>query len=413
MTTQKRIAFDPWLAILLGAAALLGAFNVWDAAYPTAILKGQSAIPMDFIKHLMGLVLGFGAFAIVSRFSHRKLYAAGHIFFWLTFFLCILVLIPGIGKDNGTNAYRWLGYGIFSLQPAELMKPAAIVFLACFASITFPAFGKRRRDIIEKLDNAAVPFFCRAFPLLSIVIAFILIEKEPDLGTAVIVLSIAFGIMMFGLGKHICGRRWPLVLGVGTAIALCGMLYFTVAQGYRAERFAAHANRWDPAVIDGRGFQPAQAELAMAVGGVAGVGVGQGRAKHVLPMATSDFAIVTLFEEFGILGVFVVLIILGGITFRLLYLATFVDDPFRRLVVQGTAWWIGTQSIANLLMAGSLIPAVGIPVPFFSAGNSSLLALGIALGACMAALRSRRAAEVAYATGRHRGRNRRPRLSRA
>ncbi len=404
---------DPILMILLLACAALGAFVVWDAAFPNAILRGFGAIPMDFLKHLLGLGLAAVAFILMGSVKHERLRVFASIFFWLVFSLCILVLVRGFGKDMGTGAFRWLGVGPISFQPAELLKPATILFLAYWGCRKLPDLGSRRKTFVDKLDSCVTPSLPRVFPLLVVLVAFVLVEKEPDLGTAVVILAIAFGMLLFGVGKSLFGNYYRTAICSMTIVAALGMGYFAITKGYRADRLAAHSNRWDAAFVDGAGYQTDQAELAVAYGGVFGVGVGQGRAKHVLPAATTDFAPVTPFEEFGVLGSAVIIGLLAGVAFRLLYLASFVEDRFRRLIVQGTGWWIGTQSIFNLLMAGAAIPAVGIPLPFFSYGNSSLLALGIALGVCRSALAVRRRAEAKYASGRDRGRNRRPRLSRA
>lgn len=411
--TNARNGLDPLLAILICIAAGLGAFVVWDAAFPSAILKGSGAIPSDFIKHVLGLCLAAAAFFIVGNFRHKMLRVFGAWFFWIALFLCALLFIPGFGKDLGTNAKRWLGPGPFNFQPAELLKPATILFLAVWGCKRLPAFGNRRRDWVEKLDNRVLPLMARLFPLVAVAAAFIIVEQEPDLGTAVVILSIAFGMLIFGVGKSLFGKHSVAVMIALIVVSSLGLAYFAKTKLYRADRIGAHFSRWDPAYVDGAGYQTGQAELAQAYAGPWGVGVGQGRAKHVLPAATTDFAPVTPFEEFGVIGSLLVVGLLAGISFRLLYLAKGVEEPFHKFIVQGTGWWIGTQSVFNLLMSGGAIPAVGIPLPFFSYGNSSLLALGIALGATRAALANRRPAEAKYAHGRNRGRNRRPRLSRA
>jgi cell division protein FtsW len=407
-----RHRFDPVLSGLLLVAIFAGAFVVWDAAFPKAILRGQGVVPVEFLKHLLGLALGCAAFAYFGNFTHGRLVLWGKALFWIGLLLCVLVLVPGIGNDMSTGAYRWLGIGNFSFQPAELLKPATILFLACWIRKSFPMFSPRTRNWVEWMDGKFVPACARAFPLLMVFVGFVLVEQEPDLGTAVVILAIVGGMLLFGLGKHLFERHYIRIVSVLCIVCVGGVFLMAVARSYRADRMSAHANRWDKANIDGVGFQPAQAELAMAFGGPAGVGIAQGRAKHILPAATTDFVSVTPFEEFGLFGSLFIILLLAGISLRLLYLAAAVDDPFRRMAVQGTGWWIGVQSIANLLMAGAAIPAVGIPLPFFSYGNSSLLALGIALGACKAALAPKRA-EAQHAPGRQRRRHRRPRLSRA
>jgi len=404
LTPYTKNGIDPLLTILTVLVAFLGAGAVWDAAFAAGMMKGQGAFPMEFVKHCVGLLIGGIAYFVVSAIPITKLKRMTPWFYWIIFLACILVLIPGLGQV-AWGARRRLGGEALGFQPAELLKPGTVVFLALCACRKLPAY--RRRGFVAWLDNL-VP---RAWPILVVGISFVLVELEPDLGTALVILMITFGMLLFGLGRNLYGKYNIRILSVFVCLAIAAISFLALSKGYRVERIENHAKRWQPGIVDGPGFQTTVAEKAMAVGGPVGVGVGKGMAKHVLPAATTDFICVTIFEEFGVIGSFTVILLLGGITFRLMYLATFVKDSYGRLILQGTGWWIGSQSIFNLLVAGSAIPTVGIPLPFFSYGNSSLLALGIALGACRSAMSTRRLAEAAREDSSDGRRYGRPRLS--
>lgn len=179
------------------------------------------------------------------------------------------------------------------------------------------------------------------------------------------------------------------------------------------ERITSHTARWSAKNVDDQSYQTVQSELAMATGGVLGVGVGAGRAKHVLPATTTDFIMATVAEEFGLVGALAVMAVLAGLVLRLLMLAQRTAAPFARLVLAGTACWLGIQSCVNIMMANGFLPAIGIPVPFLSSGGSSLVALWLVLGICNSVLAPSPAKEVGYAPRADRWRDRRTRLSRA
>ena len=122
----------------------------------------------------------------------------------------------------------------------------------------------------------------------------------------------------------------------------------------------------------------------MADGGVAGVGIGRGRAKYFLPATTTDFILATIAEETGLWGSLGVLALLGAITGRLVWLARKARSEFGGLVLYGIAAWFGIQTCTNFMMANGFLPAIGIPLPFFSSGGSSLLSLWAAVGVAQA-----------------------------
>jgi cell division protein FtsW len=149
----------------------------------------------------------------------------------------------------------------------------------------------------------------------------------------------------------------------------------------------------------------------MAAGGLVGVGVGAGRAKHILPAATTDFVMTTIAEETGLMGAIVVCAILAGIVFRLFYLSAYSQSDFARLVLQGIACCLAIQASVNVMMANGTLPPIGIPLPFFSSGGSSLIALWIAIGVAQSACAEQPTLEGRNEGHRNGWRNWRSRLS--
>jgi cell division protein FtsW (lipid II flippase) len=171
-----------------------------------------------------------------------------------------------------------------------------------------------------------------------------------------------------------------------TVVLLAGVL--VVDKPYRLNRFMSHGDRWSETKIDSIGYQTTRSETALAAGGLTGVGFGQGRAKHSLPEPTNDFIMATIGEEIGLVGSLMVMGLLGLIVWRLYHQGVRRVDRFERLFLVGCATWIGVQTVANIVVANGAVPVMGVPLPFFSAGGSSLAALWIAIGAAQAIVMS-------------------------
>jgi cell division protein FtsW (lipid II flippase) len=251
----------------------------------------------------------------------------------------------------------------------------------------------------------------RVLPLALLIGAFLLIEKEPDLGTAMIVGGIFAGMLYFGLGKTLFGQRSIAITSVLLVGGVAVIFAMALGTGYRADRLTSFLQRWDKHFVDGAGHQSALAEKAYAMAGPLGTGPLRGIAKQKLPAADTDFIFVTVAEEFGLLGSLLIILALAVISFRLIFLSTLCTSLFAKLILCGVGWWIGLQSTFNLAVAGVLIPSVGIPLPFLSDGSSSLVAIGIALGMCQAVLKQEANEKAAHAPSVNRGRDRWARIS--
>lgn len=398
-----RQGVDACVVITALLLAFLGVFAVFDATFASNLAAGNPVWRKPF-DHFVGIVCAIGAYLIAVKLGSDRLRKLALPVFLGVFVLCILVLF--FGTDAwGARRRLWM------FQPAEFMKPAMILFCAYFATLAIPAVRKRTKGFIAWLDGRFVPIFVRVLPFVFAVATFALIEIEPDLGTAMVVLGIFGGMLFFGLGYRLLGRRYIAVAAVLALVAGGAFVGFAFSKGYRVDRLQSFLHRWDPAYVDQAGHQSALAEKAYAMAGPGGTGLLKGIAKQKLPAADTDFVFVTIAEELGLVGALLVIFGLAALAFRLIFLSTICTSLFSKLVLAGTGWWIGLQSAFNLAVAGVLVPSVGIPLPFISDGSSSLMALGIALGMCQAVLAAEVLRNVQRAPSVDRGRDRWARIS--
>jgi len=407
MNPARRL-HDP---VLFGLALLLTALGmlfIFDAGYARALRDGKGTIPREFAMQIPFLIVGLVLALGIAGINQIKWKRWSKGFFFLGMLALIAVEIPHVGFEM-SGAHRWIKIGPLLLQPAEFFKIAAVLYLAgVFADRKpWPKKLPPFRDLAAKLDATAIPKLKRCLPALWVLIGIVLIEKEPDLGTAGIVTVTMFALFILG-GVS----RTSLALAVVLAVVGCWVM--VKAQPYRMDRIVNHAQRWDPENVDDVGYQTVQSELAMASGGYVGVGIGAGRAKHVIPATTTDFIMATVGEEFGLLGSMVVIGLIGALVLRLFWLAARAHTKFAALVLSGVGTWIGVQACTNVMMANGFLPAIGIPLPFISSGGSSLISLWLAMGLCQAMLAPVPVSKEAdVATGRDRWGHGRARLSRA
>ncbi len=390
--------------ILLGLACLttlLGLLFILDAGYARSLAEGKGYLPKEFTQQVLFLGFSGVAYWIVSRFHAEKWLRASKCIWFLSVASLIAVELVGTTMNGAT---RWLTFGPINVQPAEFVKLSTVLYLAAYFATRPPFPSKKYKDWGAYLDANLVTLAKRYLPALWVALAFVLIEMEPDLGTGAIVAASA-------LAMFYAGGVSKRSLAICAAIGMIGVVFTINQQPYRLDRITNHAHRWDMRNVDDIGYQTVQSELGMANGALIGVGPGAGRSKHVMPATTTDFVMATVGEEFGLLGSLTILGLIGGLVWRLLYLAARVDSQFKMLVLYGVAAWIGVQSCVNVMMANGFLPAIGIPLPFISSGGSSLFALWLALGVCQAMLLPIPVKEEKRAVSRNRWRNGRARVS--
>jgi cell division protein FtsW len=390
------------------AATVIGMLFIYDAGYARALAMEMGPIPPEFRMQVIFMVPSLIGAALVARIR-PEMWKKGSKLVWVASLLLLIAVEVAGTEMNG--AKRWIKIGPIPFQPAEFAKIATIVYLAgAFADRKAWPKNMPKRTFAQWMDSVAPAKLMRALPAIWVLFAVALIEHEPDLGTAAVVAATAFA--MFPAG----GVTWKsIVAAIGISAVGAGAM--VIKQPYRMERITNHVHRWENGNADDIGFQTVQSEAAMASGGLFGVGIGNGRAKHILPATTTDFIMATIGEEVGLVGSLFVLSLIGGIVWRLKWLAAKATDRFASLILFGTAAWIGIQTCVNVMMANGFLPAIGIPLPFISSGGSSLVALWIALGLCQSVLAPQPEPvpeeEKPREVNRNRRRHGRTRLSRA
>lgn len=372
---KKTARADTALTLAALVATLFGLFAIWDSGYARAAANGQ-LLPREFIYQAVIAVVSVAVGLWIGKFDSAKLRKFAKVGLVVSFVLLVMVELPVIGKEiNG--AKRWIGFGPFTIQPAEFAKVTCILFLAAALAGRAEWKQPRVRDWFEWMDKVFVPKLKRAWPLLCVLGVAVMIELEPDLATASVIV-LTTGMMLY-LGR--VSKKSLLTLST-VVIVVLGLLI--LKEPYRLARLSNHGDRWSEANIESIGYQTTQSEMAFASGGMIGVGLGEGRAKHTLPAPTTDFVLATVGEEFGLIGSLFVIGLLGFITWRLYAASLRREETFGRLVLGGTATWIAVQTVVNVTMVNGHLTAIGVPLPFFSYGGSSLLAMWAAIGLCQA-----------------------------
>ncbi|HLL07983.1 MAG TPA: FtsW/RodA/SpoVE family cell cycle protein, partial [Nocardioidaceae bacterium] len=277
----------------------------------------------------------------------------------------VAVLVPGVGQViNGSQS--WLSVGGLSLQPSEFAKLAVIAAIAVLVAEKSEGSkaGDRLRDIdvAQALAIAAVPA--------------VLILRQPDLGTLMVLAATTFGVIALAGAP----RRWLvglLVLAVGGVVLAVKL---QVLAGYQLDRFAAFTNpALDP---QGAGYNTTQARIAIGNGGLFGQGLFDGSQTQsgFVPAQHTDFVFTVAGEELGLVGAGAIIVLFGLLLLRALRIAAHAHDMFGRLAAGGIACWFGFQAFQNIGMCLGIMPVTGVPLPLVSYGGTSMFAALMAVG---------------------------------
>jgi cell division protein FtsW len=308
-----------------------------------------------FWKQLGWFLAGLVAMIATMRRDYRRW--SRHAGYGVVGVLVLLSLVIVAGRRvNG--AKRWLGFDSFNIQPSEIAKLALIVFWADLLS--------RRAKWI---DDARLTFFP---VVLTCGVTAGLIMLQPNLGTVVIIFFIMLA-MVFVAGTPL---RW-----IGAVVASGGVmtLAFLVLSPWRAARLEAFRDPW--ADSQGTGFQILNAQAAVANGGPTGTGLGESRAKWgFLPEANTDFIFAILAEEAGLIGALLVIALFIAMALTGIRVAMKAPDRFGMLLATGITTWFLVQAFFNIGQSIGALPVMGVPLPFVSAGGSSLVVGMVAVG---------------------------------
>jgi len=333
--------------VLLG----LGVLFVFDASVAEAYQ--QFGDKFYFARQqLVWAGIGLIAMLISSYAPLKWLRFLGMFVFFTALAMLIMVLIPGIGaKVQG--ARRWLIFGPFRLQPAELMKMGMVLYFSSWLST----------------HQRLAPF---AF-LMTLIFGLIMVQ--PDLGSALVIVAIGVGMFIAAGGKWIH-------LGMMGVVGMIGIVLLIFASPYRMNRVKTFLDQeGDPL---GASYHIRQITIALGSGGWFGQGIGQSRQKYqYIPEASTDSIFAIAAEEIGFLGSCVMLILFLSVLLVGFRICQCTHDRYARLVAVGCVIWIGSQTFLNLGSIVSLVPLTGVPLPYVSYGGSSLLSILAASGILM------------------------------
>lgn len=349
--------FDWILLILLVLIASISVINLYSSTFPIRDAGGTQIL----IKQVYWYLMGFTVLLMMTTFDYHVLERLAWPAYLLSLALLVLVLL--IGRVS-SGSQRWLSLGVINFQPSELAKISVVIILSQFFSTHGEYADYRLRDLWQ-------PFLLIFFPCL-------LIAKEPDLGSALILAIVAFSIIF------IMKIRWSsLLLLIITISSAFPFFWFKIIKEYQKKRIFTLLNpEGDPL---GAGYQIIQSKIAVGSGQLGGKGFLKGTQTklHFLPEQHTDFAFSVWAEEWGFFGsVFLLLLylflILWGIN-----IAKNSKDKFGSLLAVGITAIVFWQAVINVCMTIGLMPVVGIPLVLFSYGGSSILTTMLGMGILM------------------------------
>ncbi len=326
-------------------------FVIFFSASQSLLSRSSGAdFGMVSIKQFIILLVGLVGLIITSNISYKKYQRIAFWFFLSSIILNILVFLPKIGFGAG-GAKRWLDLGYFSFQPSEFMKFGFIAYAAYWLA--------NEKEKIHSFTKGILPF------LAILAIPTIILIKEPDTGTFLVLFSAA-GAMLIA-----AGARWKhfLILILGLTLAIGILAWYKPYVRDRIETFVNPSQD-----MRGSSWQINQSLIAIGSGGINGRGFGQSIQKfNFLPEAIGDSIFAVLSEEFGLIGSSIIVILYLLFSLWGLRIAGKTTDQFGRLLALGIVILISAQAFINISAMVGLIPLTGVPLTFISHGGSALI----------------------------------------
>ena len=364
--------FDgPLLAVVLALAAL-GMVTMYSVGYDHGT---------RFVDHGRNMLLAGALMFIVAQVPPQRLMALAVPLYTLGVALLVATALFGITKKGAT---RWLNVGVV-IQPSELLKLATPLMLAWW-------FQKCEN---RQMGQLRWPDFAVAGALL--LVPFLLVAKQPDLGTSLLVAAAGLYVLFFA------GLSWRLIvpLVVVSALGLVAIVVsgdalcqpgvdWQVLRDYQKQRVCTLLDPTrDPL---GKGFHILQGMIAIGSGGLTGKGFMSGTQTHLefIPERTTDFIFAAFSEEFGLAGVALLALGFTVLILRGLWIAASAPTVFSRLLAGALSLSFFTYCFVNMGMVSGILPVVGVPLPFISYGGTAMVSLGLAIGILMSVARSRR-----------------------
>lgn len=362
--SAKATAEDLYVAIFWLSLALVGfgLVMVFSATYLVSVASSKA--PFFALTHqVIWVVLGIITMVVASKIRASNLTKLAPLVLIGSIMALGAVLIPGIGSTV-YGSTRWITAGPIQIQPSEVAKLALVLFSSTL-------LAKRPPDR---------SFRSRTLPLLLIASTMaLLIVAEPDLGTAILVMLITFG-MLIGSGTKV----FELVSVFGAMAFAATVLAFD--KPYRVQRILAYLHPW--AHRSGWSYQEVQALAAFATAHLTGAGVGAGQSSYnYLPNAQTDFIFAVVGQNLGLVGALILLLVLAMLVFMVFRAARHMSNGIDALFTYGIGCWIAAQVFLNVGAVEGILPVTGVPLPLVSAGGSSTVVLLVSLGLVRGSLR--------------------------
>jgi rod shape determining protein RodA len=343
--------FDWMLMVLVMLICGIGILNLYSAGYN----RGEGT-PL-FVKQLYWLAVGLGVLAVTLIYDYRHLEKLSYPLYIISILLLVGVMFGG---KMVSGSRRWLALGPITFQPAELAKIAIILVLATY-------FSQRPRLEALRLKHLIIPGVLVLIPVGLII-------KQPDLGSGILVALVAASMILF------VGVRWRILLGSALTMVMLSPLIWHFLKDYQRQRVLTFLDPGrDPL---GSGYHILQSMIAVGSGQFWGKGFLEGTQSQLyfLPEQHTDFVFSVFAEEWGFVGSVVLLLLFMGLVFWGLWVARDCKDRFGHLLAVGVTALIFWQVFINLCMVTGFLPVVGIPLPLFSYGGSSLITTLLGVG---------------------------------
>lgn len=345
--------FDWVLAALVVTVCLLGILNIYSATTPYKVI-GTAYYIKQFYWMLLGIIIAL----LVCSLDYHILEDLSYWLYAILVLLLVAVLV--IGKRS-MGATRWLDLGFFTIQPSELMKIVIIVTFARFFNNYQSLGGLTVKETLIPLGLLAVPAA--------------LIMKQPDLGTATLVILIALSMIMY------VGLRWSAVVTfVSVTIPMAWVGWVFLLRPYQKNRVLDFLDPERSRL--GSGYHIIQSKIAVGSGGFTGKGFVKGTQSQLrfLPEQHTDFAFSVFAEEWGFIGCLLLIFIYLSLVLWGLNIARRCNDRFGGLLAVGVTAMLFWHIIINMGMVIGLFPVVGVPLPFFSYGGTSMITSMVGIG---------------------------------
>ena len=359
----REMGFDQPLVWVIVALLAWGLVMVYSAsiAMPENPRFARYTHTYFLVRHSMWIGIAFVAALLAFQVPVATWEKAAPALFIFSLLLLVLVLVPHVGKVV-YGARRWIALGPISFQPSELAKFTVLLYAADYMV--------RKMEVKERFFRAVLPMGA------AVAVVGVLLLLEPDMGAFMVISVIAMGILFLG---GVNARMFFLIAAV--LVVAFGLMIAT--SEFRRERIFAYLDPWSEQNALAKGYQLTHALIAIGRGEIFGVGLGGSVEKlHWLPEAHTDFLLAVIGEEFGLVGVVIVISLFFWLTRRMMHIgrqAIALDRVFAGLVAQGVGIWMGFQAFINMGVNLGALPTKGLTLPLMSYGGSAILVNLVAL----------------------------------